>query len=241
MSLVIKNLSKTFENHKQGKVSVLQNVSLDVDGGEIVSIVGPSGCGKSTLLDCIAGLEQPTNGTIQAAALSYMTQDTCMFPWRTILQNIALPLEIQGISPSSASKKAQSLLQTFHLEKWAQYYPGMLSGGMLQRASLMRAYISNKKLLLLDEPFGKLDALTKLQAQQWFLHTITKKKISVLFVTHDIDEAIFISDRIYVVSARPGKIKAEFHITLPRPRKTSVMTSVAFTNAKKQILHTLQV
>ena len=239
--LIIKNLSKTFNDQRGGLLNVLQDISLVLEGGEIISILGPSGCGKSTLLDCAAGLTIPDYGSITTSSeVSYMTQNTCMFPWRTIIENVRLPLEIQGFLPSVASKRAEQLLVDFQMEQWADYFPDMLSGGMLQRISLLRAHIGNKKIMLLDEPFGKLDALTKIQVQQWFLEIMQKTNTSVLFVTHDIDEAIFISDRIFVLSAQPGKIKAEIVVSFARPRTIDMMTTIVFATFKRKIVKILR-
>ncbi len=240
--LLIKKVTKTFP---KTNLEVLQNISLTVADGEFVSVLGPSGCGKSTLLDIIAGLTNCDAGDIilddktigkKLGKVAYMMQDDNLFPWRNILDNVILPLEITGIKKSVAEEEAKKLLSVFGLEKFVSYFPFMLSGGMRQRASLLRTYLSKKDVLLLDEPFAKLDALTRRQMQEWFLSIWQKDKRSVLFVTHDIDEAILLSDRIYVMSQRPGKIVAEISVKIKRPRK---ITDKEVAVIKKQIISLL--
>jgi len=236
--LVIKSLSKTF---RFANLQVLKNVSLQVGENELVSIVGPSGCGESTLLDLVAGLTKPDLGEIILNQKpSYMMQDDNLFPWRNALDNAILPLEIAGVKKDLAREEAQKLLPLFGLEKFAKFYPFMLSGGMRQRVALLRTYLCKTDLMLLDEPFSKLDALTRRQMQEWFLSIWQEHKKSVLFVTHDVDEAIFLSDRIYVMSQRPGKIVADISISLPRPREKDVFEDKKFIYYKKQILQALR-
>lgn len=236
--LVIKNLSKSF---KESNLKVLDTVSLAVNEGELVSIIGPSGCGKSTLLDCVANLTPYEKGTISVdGGTAYMFQDDVMFPWRSVLENVILPLEIAGISKNEARKEAKELLKTFGLEKFSDYYPFQLSGGMRERAALLRTYFYKKDVMLLDEPFSKLDAMTRQQMQQWFLTIMQKKRKAVLFVTHDIDEAIYLSDRIYVFSQRPGKVIGEIPVQIKKPRALSVATDKAFIAYKKQIMNLLK-
>ena len=241
--LVLNNISKTFYDPQELKT--LDHVSITLHDGELVSILGPSGCGKSTLLEIIAGLYVPDEGEIlldgedltgQKGRVSYMTQNDIMFPWRKVIDNVIIPLELQGIKKNIARKEALSHLKTFGLEKFAHAYPATLSGGMRQRASLLRTYLCKKDIMLLDEPFGRLDALTKIQLQQWFLEIWEHAKKSVLFVTHDIDEAIFLSDRIYILSALPGTVAAEIAIPLKRPRSLQITTHPDFMSIKKKIL-----
>lgn len=243
--LIVKNLSKTYNYSNALKGTALDSVSLSVKEEEFVSVIGQSGCGKSTLLDCIAGLTNPNEGDIlidnnsilkKRGKVSYMMQDDVMFPWRTVLDNITVPLELSGVRKVDARKKVWDHLQTFGLSDFALHYPFSLSGGMRQRASLLRTYLFHKEVMLLDEPFGKLDALTRMKLHEWFLTVWQKQRISVLFVTHDVDEAILLSDRIYVMSPRPGKILAELQIKLKRPRKLEVETSDKFLRIKRKIL-----
>jgi ABC-type nitrate/sulfonate/bicarbonate transport system ATPase subunit len=236
--LQVKNLSKSF---KDSNLKVLDSISLTVRKGELVSIIGPSGCGKSTLLDCIAGLTQSDSGLIQKEDTpAYMFQDDVMFPWRSVLDNVALPLEITGVKKKEAREKAKELLEMFGLEKFISYYPFQLSGGMRERASLLRAYLFQKDLMLLDEPFSKLDALTRITMQQWFLEILHTKQKAVLFVTHDVDEAIFLANRIYVLSPRPGKIIKELAVPFKKQRSASISTTKSFIEIKKQIINLLR-
>ncbi|GAB6179273.1 ABC transporter ATP-binding protein [Desulfotomaculum defluvii] len=242
--LLLRDISKSFSQSKQKQIMALDNVSLTVEAGEFVSLLGPSGCGKSTLLDLVAGLVRPDEGEIllgehsilgERGNVSYMLQSDLLFPWRTVLDNVVIPLQLEGSSVDEARKRAMELLPLFGLEKFAQSYPDMLSGGMRQRAALLRTYLCNKDVMLLDEPFGKLDALTKVQMQQWLINIWQHFKHSVLFVTHDIDEAILLSDRIYLLSPRPGRIQAEIPVTLPRPRRPRITTDSSFTRIKERI------
>ena len=240
--LIIKNVSKRFQ---KADLEVLQNISVTVADGEFVSILGPSGCGKSTILDIVSGLTTADSGDVLLdgksiknipGKVAYMMQDDSLFPWRTILDNVIIPLEIAGVDKESARKEAKELLPIFGLEKFASYFPFMLSGGMRQRAALLRTYLIKKDVLLFDEPFAKLDALTRKKMQEWFLTIWQKDKRSVLFVTHDIDEAILLSDKIYVMSQRPGKIVTEIAAKTKRPRRT---TDNEVSKIKKQIISLL--
>ncbi|MEW4286324.1 ABC transporter ATP-binding protein [Priestia koreensis] len=241
--LKVRGVQKTFET-----IQAVQDVDLHVKKGEFVSIIGPSGCGKSTILDMIAGLTTPDSGEIllgeesvtgKRGHVAYMPQKDVLFPWRTVIENVMVPLEVAGVNKKKARKEAAEFLPIFGLSEFEDRFPGELSGGMRQRASFLRTYLCKKDLLLLDEPFGKLDALTRLQMQQWLLEIWGQFKQSVLLITHDIDEAILLSDRIYVLSPRPGKIIAEVNVDLPRPRASKITTSADFTAIKSRILDDL--
>lgn len=246
--LSIKHVSKTFY-HVTQPVEALHTVSLTVSQGELVSLVGPSGCGKTTILDIVAGLTSADSGEVfldekpivrGKASASYMMQDDNLLPWRTILDNLILPLELVGTQKTIARQEGSVLLKQFGLSSFALHYPVSLSGGMRQRIALLRTYLCKKDMMLLDEPFGRLDAITKRQLQEWFLTVRKKTKKSVIFVTHDVDEAIFLSDRIYVFSKRPGRIIGEFHIPLPRPRTSAFLIEKRCIEIKKAILQLLQ-
>ena len=228
---------------------VLERISLTVRAGEFVSIVGPSGSGKSTLLDIIAGLTVPDTGrvridgndtTAMRGYAAYMPQKDVLLPWRKIVDNVALPLEIAGIGKKEARREAEKWLPAFGLGEFAASYPHELSGGMRQRAAFLRTCLCQKELMLLDEPFGSLDALTRLDMQRWLMDVWKSFRSSVLLVTHDIDEAIFLSDHVYVFSPRPGKLAGEVVITLGRPRRVEMTTSPEFAGMKAEIMQILQ-
>ena len=212
---------------------VLSDITFRVRAGEFVSIIGPSGCGKSTLLRLVAGLTDPTGGSIVlpgtngdlAGKSGYMPQSSTLFPWRTVLQNVTLGPEIHGWSRQMMTKKALSLLREFDLVNTADVYPSSLSGGMQQKVSLLRTILFNNSFLLLDEPFGSLDGLTRFSLQLWLLNLRKKYASTVLLVTHDIREALLLSDRILVMGERPGKILADIPIVTGRSRNREWLMS----------------
>jgi ABC-type nitrate/sulfonate/bicarbonate transport system ATPase subunit len=239
--LVVEDVSRTFPSPDGGVVQALVGANLRVKKGEFISLIGPSGCGKSTLFNLIAGLDEPTAGSIkvddvvrngQQGIVGYMLQKDLLLPWRTVLDNVVLGLEIGGVKRKDAYAIAKPLLETYGLGGFMDRYPTQLSGGMKQRAALLRTILFNRDIILLDEPFGALDAQTREHMQEWLLDLWDDFKKTVLFVTHDIDEAIYLSDRVFVMSARPGRIVAEIPITLDRPRKPSVVTSEEFVALK---------
>lgn len=243
IDLSIKKISKLF-----GELKVLDDISLSVNNHEFVSVIGPSGCGKSTLFNILAGIEKQTSGEIsldkkiikdRKGQFGYMPQDASLLPWKTVLQNVMLGLIIKGESESQAKEKAYDLLKKFDLADFSKSYPETLSGGMQQRVALLRTVLFNPSFLLLDEPFGSLDALTRHEAQMWLLSVWEKLESSVLFITHDIQEAILLSDRIYVLSSRPGIILKEVKVTLPHPRKLSDLTKKNAVTIEKQLLSLL--
>jgi ABC-type nitrate/sulfonate/bicarbonate transport system ATPase subunit len=225
--LVVQGISKTFRTGRQ-RLDALASIDLIVATGEFVSVIGPSGCGKSTLFNIIAGVEKPTSGTIaidgetstiRAGKTGYMPQQPLLLPWRTVEENVMLGLDVRRESREKARYKAHELLKRFRLAEFAQNYPSTLSGGMRQRVALLRTVLFNNSFLLLDEPFGALDALTRLSCQMWLLDLWHEFHSSVLFITHDVREAILLSDRIYVLSARPARVLRVVDVDLPRPRK----------------------
>ena len=225
------------------KLKVLNNVSLSIGEGEFVSLLGPSGCGKSAVLNLISGLLEPDVGMVSFPSggkkVSYMPQKDLLLPWRTVLDNACIPLEVAGLSKKAARARALKWMPLFGLKGFESSYPSQLSGGMRQRAAVLRTFLHQGEILLLDEPFGKLDALTRAHLQQWLLSVWQEFRQSVLFVTHDIDEALFLSDKVYVMSERPGTVKEELKVNLPRPRSGEIVTSGEFVNQKKQILKLL--
>ncbi|MFY9257515.1 MAG: ABC transporter ATP-binding protein [Dethiobacteria bacterium] len=251
MTAACLRLDKISSSYRFGKenLSVLNEVSLEVGAGEFVSLLGPSGSGKSTLLKIAAGLLQPDSGKVLLngraitgpARVGYMPQQDLLFPWKTVLQNAALPLLAAGHNPREASAKVLELLPIFGLDGFASYYPHQLSGGMKQRAALLRTVLMESTLMLLDEPFAALDALTRENLQGWLQQILNRFQKAVLFVTHSIDEAIYLSDRIYMISQRPGKIILEITIGLPRPRSRSVVTSPLFASYRQTLMQALSV
>ena len=249
LALEISGVSKSYPP-ADGTVPIdsLREVKLDLRPSEFVAVIGPSGCGKSTLLNLIAGVESPTSGEIhihgkvrdsQLGVVAHMPQRDLLLPWRCLLDNVMLGPEIQGGSRREARREAIDLLPRFGLEGFARAYPRTLSGGMRQRAALLRTILMHRNILLLDEPFGALDALTRGVMQEWLLKIWSEFKKSILFVTHDVDEAVFLADRVYVMTRRPGAVKLEVSIDLVRPRTRSIRLEPAFIRAKQELLESL--
>jgi len=243
----LRDICKSFSTNGQ-TVEVLAGVSLRAMPGEFVTIIGPSGCGKSTLFNIIVGLLEPDRGEVlldgQAVQqrmkwVGYMPQRDLLLPWRTVLDNVILALEIAGVPRQEARTEARELLPLFGLENFADYYPAALSGGMRQRTALLRTFLGQKDILLLDEPFGALDALTRAGLQEWLLGVWARFRQTILFVTHDVEEAIFLGDRVYVLSPRPARVKRELSIPLPRPRHRAMVTAPDFAALKWELLAAL--
>lgn len=225
--LAVEGVSKVFRKGRQ-ELPVLAPLDIHVARGEFVSLVGPSGCGKSTLFNMIAGIEEPSGGQIiidgvsegsRAGKAGYMPQRPSLLPWRTVEENVLLGQDVRYVARKDAHSQAHALLERFGLAEFAQHYPATLSGGMQQRVALLRTVLFNAEFLLLDEPFGALDALTRLSLQMWLLDLWQNLNSSVLFITHDVREAILLSDRIYVLSARPARLLRAVSVDLPRPRR----------------------
>ena len=244
--VTLEDVTKVFhEDADEEPVCAVEGVDFAVRSAEFLTIVGPSGCGKSTLLNIIAGLEEPTTGRILVDGVhvserpryfGYMFQKDLLFPWRRVRDNVAIGLEVLGTPRSEARARALDILRRFELDAFAEKYPAQLSGGMRQRVALMRTLLCDREILLLDEPFGALDALTRSIMQEWLLGIWEKDHRTVIFITHDIEEAIFLSDRILTMSARPGRIKGELTIDLPRPRDHTIVTMPRFTELKRMVL-----
>lgn len=241
--LSIKHLSKAFTN-----LEVLKDISLSVKNHEFVSIIGPSGCGKSTLFHIISGIDGATSGEIildqkivkdRRGKFGYMPQDASLLSWKTVLENVMLGDTILGKEKKQAKEKAYDLLKKFDLEDFANHYPSKLSGGMQQRVALLRTVLFHPSFLLLDEPFGSLDALTRHEVQMWLLNVYETFHSSILFITHDIQEAILLSDRIYVLSNRPATIVEEVPVNLPRPRRLIDLTKSQAVTLEKKLLSLL--
>jgi len=241
--LEIRNVSKSFE----GK-PVLEDVSITLNRGELVCLLGVSGGGKTTLFNIISGLMKPDRGQVlldgeditgKPGKISYMLQKDLLLPYRTIEDNVALPLLLKGEDKKKARVQAGALFGEFGLEGTQKKYPAQLSGGMRQRAALLRTYLFSQDVALLDEPFSALDTLTKSAIHRWYLDVMERIKLSTFFITHDIDEAILLSDRIYLLTGQPGRITDEIVISHPKPRGEEFNLSVEFLEYKKRILERL--
>lgn len=243
--LELKQIDKSYQD-----LHVLQSISFSIEKGEFVSIIGPSGSGKSTLFNILNGLAKESSGEVlyNGQALSskdrpfaYMPQKDTLLPWRTIQDNVLLPQLIQGVKKSTALHELHTHLPTFGLEGFEDLYPHQLSGGMRQRANLLRTYMTDKDIFLLDEPFGSLDAMTRQNLQDWLLQIWQTWGKTVLFITHDIDEALYLSDRIIVFSNRPATIIRDMKIPLERPRRREITTSKAFNQLKLELFNHLNI
>ena len=242
---VLKVVGVTREyNHK----NIIEDIHIHLHQGEFVSILGPSGCGKSTLFNVIAGLLTPEAGQVfvndldvtgKTGVVSYMYQRDLLLPWRNVIDNGILPLEIRGISKKEAREKVKAMLPVFQLQDDGEKYPVQLSGGMKQRVSLLRTTMFSKEIMLLDEPFGGLDAITRLKMQEYLLEILKKIQGSVLFITHDIDEAIFLSDRIYIINGAPAHIIEEIIVPVKHASPEEMMTTPALRQLRSDILKRL--
>lgn len=222
-----------------GRTAVLADVTFDVDRGQFVSIIGPSGSGKSTIFNMLAGLDSPDSGTVEAARSAYMPQKDLLFPWRTVLENTALGLEVQGLPKHEARARARDLFPVFGLEGYEQARPSQLSGGMRQRAALLRTVVQGHDLLLLDEPFGALDSLTRTGMQTWLQSMWLEYGWTVLMITHDIREAVYLSDRVIVLSDKPARVRCQIDVPLPRPREPDVVTTQQFGAIEAELMSVL--
>ncbi|PIR59987.1 MAG: ABC transporter [Candidatus Pacebacteria bacterium CG10_big_fil_rev_8_21_14_0_10_45_6] len=240
----INHLSKSFST-EDGKRQVLDNINFRVETGEFVSVIGPSGCGKSTLLHIIAGIDEADSGEVKInddenfsrlGNIGYVQQKDLLLPWRTVLDNVIFGLELKGVSKTEARQKTREYMETFGLKGFENQYPFVLSGGMRQRAQFLRSVLLHQEVMLLDEPFGALDALTRHQMQEWLFNLWQKLGNTLVLVTHDTDEALLLSDRIYVMSKRPAKIIKELKVDLPRPRSHATITDPKFSKLKAELL-----
>ncbi|MBQ5863538.1 MAG: ABC transporter ATP-binding protein [Peptococcaceae bacterium] len=241
--LEVNHINKSFD----GK-PILQDISITLNQGELVSLLGVSGGGKTTLFNIIAGPLPPDEGNVilngkditnQPGQISYMMQKDLLLPYRTIEDNAALPLLLKGVNKRDARTQVSPLFAQFGLEGTQKKYPAQLSGGMRQRAALLRTYLFSQDVALLDEPFSALDTLTKRSIHQWYLDVMEKIQLTTLFITHDIDEAILLSDRIYLLSGNPGRIAAEIVIQEPKPRRDDFSLTPEFLEYKREILSLL--
>lgn len=241
--LIVKDVTFSYDQE-----NIIEDINIELHDNELVCLLGSSGGGKTTLFNVISGLRTPQKGKVlldgeditgQPGHISYMLQKNLLLPYRTIEDNVALPLIIKGEKKKEARKKAGEFFDEFGLSGTQKKYPSQLSGGMRQRAALLRTYMFSKDVALLDEPFSALDTLTKSDMHRWYLDVMDKIHLSTLFITHDIDEAILLSDRIYLLTGKPGKITEEIVIKEPKPRRKDFNLTEEFLEYKKQIIEKL--
>ncbi|MGG4035922.1 ABC transporter ATP-binding protein [Paenibacillus cisolokensis] len=239
----IENLSKVYQG-RAGAVTALQNTQLTIGQNEFVCVVGPSGCGKTTLLNIIAGLENPTTGTVKVEnqivtgpgkERGVVFQQYALFPWKTVLKNVEFGLKLRGFGAKERKERAEKYLELVGLKDFANAYPKELSGGMKQRVAIARAYAVEPEVLLMDEPFGALDAQTRAQLQEELLKTWEKEKRTIFFITHDVEEAVILAQRVIIMSARPGRIKEMIDVDIPYPRTQETKLSNRFVEIKNEI------
>lgn len=239
----IENVKKIW-NTRNGQIVALNGVNLDIMENEFICVVGPSGCGKSTLLNIIAGLEEPTEGaayiddkkiTSTGVERGVVFQQYALFPWLTVLKNVMFGLKLQGKKNDEAKEIAMKYIKMVQLEEFVNHYPKELSGGMKQRVAIARAYAVNPEVLLMDEPFGALDAQTRTQLQTELLETWEKEQKTCFFITHDVDESIILAQKVVIMSARPGRIKEIVDIDIPYPRTQETKMSPRFLELKNHI------
>ena len=239
----IRDVRKVFDLGKERFVA-LGGVSLDLVDNEFVTVVGPSGCGKSTLMNILAGLEEPTSGTAlvdgkpvngPSPERGVIFQQYALFPWLTVRKNVEFGLKNAGVPAGERRERAQHFIDMVGLTDFADALPKMLSGGMKQRCAIARAYAMNPKILLMDEPFGALDALTRVRMQEHLLQTWEQEKRTVMFITHDVDEAVYLANRVVVMAARPGRIHKIIDVNLPYPRTEEVRLSPEFAELRNEI------
>lgn len=220
-----------------GNMEILRDITFNVGEGELISIVGPSGSGKSTIFNIITKIIDKDDGDIVVNGdVSYMYQKDMMVPWKKVIDNIGIPLVFKGHRKKEAREHVVKYLDTFGLEGFEYKYPSQLSGGMKQRANFLKTFLTSKDIMLLDEPFAALDSITRRKMQKWLLDLTKEMKTTILFITHDIEEAIFLSDRIYVISEKPATIKGEITVNLSYPREEDIVTDVEFVRIRREVL-----
>lgn len=241
--IIADNVTVSFDH-----IKIIDDIHIELKKGELVSLLGASGAGKTTLFHVLSGLLQPDTGSVylngeditgKPGHISYMLQKDLLLPFKKVIDNVGLPLVIKGMNKKQARKEVSGYFEEFGLSGMEYKYPSQLSGGMRQRAALLRTYMFSNEVALLDEPFSALDTITKSNLHEWYLEVMEKIKLSTLFITHDIDEAILLSDRIYIMTGKPGKIMDEILIKEERPRKKEFLVSKEFMDYKKHILSIL--
>ena len=216
--VTVESVTRTFKT-RQGEVQALRSMSLRAEPNEVVAVVGPSGCGKSTLLELVCGLQQPDTGSVRSDPAALMPQRDLLLPWLGATDNAALALRARGVPKETARAQVAPWLERFGLGEFAQTKPAELSGGMRQRVAFLRTLLAGKPVLALDEPFASLDAITRAEMQGWLIQVLSEEPRTVVLVTHDVEEAVVLADRVVVMSPRPGHSMAEIEVEVPRPRK----------------------
>lgn len=243
IKIEIKGLNKVYKT-RTGETIALQNTDLTIKNNEFVCVVGPSGCGKTTLLNIIGGLEESTSGSVKVEGVEVkgpgkergvVFQQYALFPWKTVIKNVEFGLKLRGLSKQERRAKAEHYLELVGLKDFAHAYPKELSGGMKQRVAIARAYAVEPEVLLMDEPFGALDAQTRAQLQEELLKTWQKEKKTCFFITHDVEEAVILAQRVIIMSARPGRIKEIIDVDIPYPRDQSTKLDERFIEIKNEI------
>jgi len=246
--LEVRGLRKTYSSGA-GRLPVLEDVCLHAGSGEFVAVIGPSGCGKSTLFHILAGLEDPDRGDVliddvlverRLGACAFMPQRDGLLPWRRTIDNVTVGLSLAGVGRDEARGRAQPLLERFGLGGFERAWPWQLSGGMRHRAAFLRTVLLGRPAMLLDEPFGALDGITRAELQQWLLEVWEQVGSTVILITHDVAEAVYLADRVYVFSPRPGRVAAEITIELPRPRSPELLGSQEFAAQEARLREALR-
>lgn len=232
----LNHISKSYDNMK-----ILKDITIHINEGELISIVGPSGSGKSTIFNIITKLTNIDGGEVDISGkVSYMYQKDMMVPWKKVIDNIAIPLVFKGIKKSEARREVEKYIETFGLKGFEYKYPTQLSGGMKQRANFLKTFLTSNEIMLLDEPFGALDSITRKNLQKWLIDLKQKMNSTILFITHDIDEAILISDRVYVITEKPAVIKGEIKIQLPECGENEVSLCKEYIDLKRSLIKLLE-
>jgi NitT/TauT family transport system ATP-binding protein len=244
----IESATRRYARRRGATVTAIESLDLAVGRDEVVAVVGPSGCGKSTLLELVAGLQEPDEGLVtvagapeRRAACAWMPQRDLLVPWRDAVGNAALALESAGVGRAEARRRAAPLFERFGLADFERARPAELSGGMRQRVAFLRTLLADRPVLLLDEPFGALDSITRGSMQEWLAQALADEPRTVLLVTHDVDEALVLADRVAILTPRPGRVRAELTVDLPRPRRRrELLTDPAFAELKRRALDALE-
>jgi ABC-type nitrate/sulfonate/bicarbonate transport system ATPase subunit len=244
----VESATRRYPRRRGEHVTAVEGLDLSVGEGEVVAVVGPSGCGKSTLLELVAGLQEPDEGRVTVAGMAdrlavcaFMPQHDLLLPWRDAVGNAALALECAGVPRAEARRRAAPLFERLGLAEFERSRPAELSGGMRQRVAFLRTLLTNRPVLLLDEPFGALDSITRGSMQDWLLDALAEEPRTVVLVTHDVDEALLLADRVAILSRRPGHVRAELPVDLPRPRRRrELVTDPAFAQLKDRALEALE-